>query len=332
MFKFWRTRKKPDKENKVLEQQSSKAINIRDFLYLDVERTKSIFAQLEEGLVTGRERVGGTAKEVTGKGGGGVPALLSLAAEGKFIWENEERETKTLHDYMYNYVESKMLDSKSIITINSASVSLDGPTRGKLNSQINQDSFLLISGKITLDDYDYLKGILENFNELSKFIARCSTIQTTEKLSKPQRKQLERELLESKPFADWFVNGLKKFFDTFYKERCMITIRPNESIPEVYFTGHLIKTFIRDGLESVIFRYGTSPKIQWCVFAQVAYIPHQSESGQHDASFQDDVQSQITPSIDEAFRNTFSAFRDIEKLAIAVPHPAIAIIPIAIYR
>jgi len=332
MFKFWRARKETDKENKVPEQQSSKAINIRDFLYLDVERTKSIFAQLEEGLVTGRERVGGTTKEVSGKGGGGIPALLSLAAEGKFIWENEERETKTLHDYMYNYVESKMIDSDSVIIIDSSSVSPDGPTSGTLNSHINQDSFLLISGKITLDDYDYLKGILENFNDLSTFITHCSTLKITETLSKPQRKQLERELSMKKPFADWFVDGLKKFFDTFYKERCMITIRPNESMPEVYFTGHLIKAFIRDGLESVIFRYGTSPQIQWSVFAQVAYIPHRSEIEQRDASLQKDVQVQKTQSIDESFRNTFSALRGIEKLAIAVPYPAISIIPIAVYR
>jgi hypothetical protein len=328
MFKFWKKRKEPDKENKAPEQQSSKAINIRDFLYLDVERIKSIFAQLEEGLVTGRESVGGTAKEVSGKGGGGIPTFVSLTAGGKFIWENEERETKTLHDYMYNYIESKMINSKSVITIDGSSVSPDK----KLNLHIDQDSFLLISGKITLDDYDYLKVILDNFNELSKFIAlSAASGKSTKRLTKPQIKQIERELSENKPLDDWLTAGMKRFFDTFYKERCMLIIQPNETIPEVRFTGHLLKAFIRDGLESVIFRYGTSPQIQWNVFAQVAYIPSQSKPEQREDVSLQDVQPQTT-SIDEAFRDTFGAFRDIERLAIAAPYPAIAIIPIAIYR
>jgi len=325
MFRFWKREGKQGKVSKMPEQQNSKAINIRDFLYLDIERIKSIFAQLEEGLVTGRERVAGTAKEFSGKGGGGIPALLSLAAEGKFIWENEERETKTLHDYMYQHVESKMRDSNMVIAIDDSTLSPEAYKSGGLHSLLNENSFLLIHGKIQLDDYGYLKGILQDFNDLTRFIAQCSKSQPTEELSKAQRKQ-------EKPFGDWFVNGLKKFFDTFYKERCMITIHPHESIPEVYFTGHLIKTFIRDGLESVIFRYGTSPQIPWNVFAQIAYIPSENESIQNDISLPEGTLSQKGQSLDEAFRGTFNAFREIEKIATGVSYPVISIIPIAIYR
>ncbi len=315
------------------EQQSSKAINIRDFLYLDVERIKSIFAQLEEGLVTGRERVGGTAKEISGKGGGGIPALLSLAAEGKFIWENEERETKTLHDYMYQHVESKMRDSNMVIAIDDSTLSPEVFRSGGLHSLLSENSFLLIRGKIELDDYEYLKGILENFNELWKFIVQCSMSQQTVQQTKAQRKQIEQEALSKKALDDWLVKGLGKFFDTFYKERCMITIHPNESVPEVYFTGHLIKPFIRDGLESVIFRYGTSPQILWNVFAQIAYIPSESESVQNGVSLPEGALSQQkAQSIDEAIRGTFDALRGIEKMATAVSYPAISILPIAIYR
>lgn len=310
----------------MLDQQSSKAINIRDFLYLDVERVKSIFAQLEEGLVTGRERAGGTAKEVSGKGGGGIPALLSLAAEGKFIWENEERETKTLHDYMYQHVEFKMRDSNMVIAIDDSTLSPESFRSGEFHSLLSENSFILIHGKIQLYDYDYLKGILEDFNDLARFIARCSTAQLVEQLSKAQRKKLEGEASSKNQLPDWQIKGFVKFFNTFCKGRCMTTIHPNDSVPEVYFTGHLIKPFIRDGLESVIFRYGTSPDIMWNIFAQVAYIPSRSESVQNDVSLPK------AQSFDEAIRGTFDALRGIEKMATAVSYPAISIIPIAIYR
>jgi hypothetical protein len=85
MFKFWKNRKKSVNSNEVIEQKSDKLVNIRDFLYLDVERVKSIYAQLEKGLVTGKEKIEGKTKEVSGKGGGEINTLFSLTAEGKFI-------------------------------------------------------------------------------------------------------------------------------------------------------------------------------------------------------------------------------------------------------
>ncbi len=312
-------------------QRGSKNLRIRDFLYLDVERTKSIFAQLEEGLVTGRERIGGTAREISGGGGGGIPALLNLAAEGKFIWESEERETKTLHDYLYNHVETRMRDGHMVTAVDHSSFSSDDLRSDKLHSILDETSFVLIRGKINIDDYDYAKEILKHFNELSKFIVRCSTSQSASPPAKVQRRK-EMEELSKYELPEWLTKGFERFFDTFYKERCMITIYPNIGVPSVYFSGHLRKNFIRDGLESVIFRYGTSPEVLWNVFAQIAYIPSKDSSAQEYMVSTGGTTSQELKSIDDAFRALFDSLRGIEKLATAVVYPAISIIPIAIYR
>ncbi|MEE8194766.1 MAG: hypothetical protein V3T73_04625 [Dehalococcoidales bacterium] len=175
-------------------------------------------------------------------------------------------------------------------------------------------------------DYDYLKGILENFNELSKFIAQCSISQLPAQLTREQRKQIEKEALSKNQLPDWQIKGFVKFFNIFYKGRCMVTLYTNTNVPELSFTGHLKKAFIRDGLESVMFRYGTSPQILWNIFAQIAYIPHKSES------VQNSMIPQKTQSLDESLRGVFDAMRGIEKMATAISYPAISIIPIAIYR
>lgn len=324
MFKFWKNRKKSVNSNEVIEQKSDKLVNIRDFLYLDVERVKSIYAQLEKGLVTGKEKIEGKTKEVSGKGGGEINTLFSLTAEGKFIWENEERETKTLHDYIYNYIESKLCNNNSIVFVDSSTVTKDwlNSQLGKFN--IDPNSFILIRGRINLDDYDYLKRILNNFNKLSEFIIRSAHSQPSKLENKSQNKNVEH--LKKYTLDKELVEGLKHFFDTFYAGRCMVSVCPNVSIPTIYFTGHIIKTFIRDGLESVIFRYGTSPQIIWNVFAQVAYIPSGVE-------IEKDNELPLSGNpIDKALQITFNATRELEKIATGVSYPAISIIPIAIYR
>jgi hypothetical protein len=175
-----------------------------------------------------------------------------------------------------------------------------------------------------LDDYDYLKRILNNFNKLSEFIIRSAHSQPSKLENKSQNKNVEH--LKKYTLDKELVEGLKHFFDTFYAGRCMVSVCPNVSIPTIYFTGHIIKTFIRDGLESVIFRYGTSPQIIWNVFAQVAYIPSGVE-------IEKDNELPLSGNpIDKALQITFNATRELEKIATGVSYPAISIIPIAIYR
>jgi hypothetical protein len=82
------------------------------------------------------------------------------------------------------------------------------------------------------------------------------------------------------------------------------------------------RTPFRDFLDSLI----------WNVFAQVAYIPSERKSVQSDVSLPEGTPSQKVNSIDESLRDTFDAFREIEKIATGVSYPAISIIPIAIYR
>jgi len=322
MFKIRKRRKESKPVDEITEQKSNKTVNIRDFLYLDVERVKSIFAQLEEGLVTGRERVGGTTKEVSGKGEGGIPALLNLAAKGKFIWENEERETKTLHDYIYHYVESKIRSSNMVTIIDNSTITLAKLKSDELRLEMNEKPFLLISGKITLDDYEYMKGILKDFNDLSEFIARCSVSKETTQLTEEQREQL----LSKNRLDEWTIEGYLKFFDIFYKERCMVTLYTNADVPDISFTGFIKKDFIRDGMESVMFRYGTSPQITWKVFAQIACISIKDES-MHISMIPEKARS-----FDESLRGFLDEFRGIEKMANAISYPAISIIPIAIYK
>ncbi len=324
MFEFLRKKSKLEKESKMPEQKSSEAINIRNFLYLDVERMKSIFAQLEEGLVIGREHTEGATKEVSGKGRVGIPSILDVTAGGKFIRENEERETKIFHDYIHHHVESKMLKNNMVTAIDNSNLTLDELMSDELRSEMDKKPFLLINGKITLDDYEYMKGILENFNELSEFIERCSPTYKT--LTEGEWNKIKKELLKNKILHDWEIKGYKMFFEKFYKERCMVTFYTNTDVPERSFTGHLIKAFIRDGLESVMFRYGTSPQIPWKVLAQIAYIPIKGES-MHVSMIPEKARS-----FDEALRGFLGAFRGIEKMATGLSYPAISIIPIAIYR
>ena len=141
-------------------------LNIREFIYLDVERMKSILSQIEKGLLL--EVTEEKGQEMGLEGGLSTGSILGSVVDaqgmGKFLINNNETETRTLHDYMYNIIEEKLLAENYLIEI---------PDENQVNKRVNNwpkelkdNSFVLIKGKIKIEDYSILSGILENMNKI----------------------------------------------------------------------------------------------------------------------------------------------------------------------
>ena len=115
-------------------EESNSEARIRDFIYLDVEKVKSLLAQMQEGLLTGRSAETGTRKAVEARTGVKLPMLADIGGTGQYIWTNQETETKTLHDHIYNEAESALSGLKRLIRFpedfDSASLSADSIRTG----------------------------------------------------------------------------------------------------------------------------------------------------------------------------------------------------------
>ncbi len=151
----------------------ARKLKIRDFIYLDVERMKSIIAQIDEGIVESSTKEKNIHKAVSGKGqgSGGISGLAKLKGEigGEIFWENKETETKTLHDYMYNVLEKVLKDQELIYIISEDDVKIKKAWKGgTFSKEISDNSFVLIKGKVMIDDYNQFGMIANNASELGE--------------------------------------------------------------------------------------------------------------------------------------------------------------------
>jgi len=88
--------------------------------------------------------------------------------------------------------------------------------------------------------------------------------------------------------------------------------------------GNLNPELLRDNIDSITYKYGTSPSTPWTMFGQVAAIP--ADAGWQPMSLVGGA------AIEGAFHNLFDQMRQIEVMAQSVVYPEVSVTPIALYR
>ena len=135
---------------------------IREYIYLDVDRIKSIVSQIEKGLIIEKTEESGHDAELKGNVGSNLLTnlFLDFGFEGDVLFTNRKDETKVLHDYMYNLLEKKLDENGIIIKIPN-----DYGTENYRNN-INPDSFILMECMIKIENYTSISDLIDNINEL----------------------------------------------------------------------------------------------------------------------------------------------------------------------
>lgn len=300
------------------------SLKIRDFIYLDIERLKSIIAQIEQGLINISTKLKSNNKEVMAKAGGSLFGLLEAAGGAKYVWQNQATETKTLHDNIYNKVENALTSNDLLITI-PGNIQMESIIDSGFESMVSNTSFILAKGKVIINDFIRMRLMLEKFNDLGKFIAQCGVSSLPINTPKHLKNQALKKARDKMTLDKSMIEGFKLFFDLFYKDRFVIKMLPFEDYPDFRLVGNLKADFLRENISSIIYKYGTAPVSEWTIFAQVASIPPKGMSK---------IENKIGGAdIGVALQQMFNAFREVELLAqSSVVYPEIAITPIAIYR
>lgn len=123
---------------------------------------------------------------------------------------------------------------------------------------------------------------------------------------------------------DKYVKNVMKILDTFVKDRLIIKALPFNTDPNIRIVGPLQRDLLRDRLDDIRFKFGSSPAADWTVFGQIASVPQEHESRTNRTlAFSNDIE--------RAMHQVFDAMRGIED-QFRVGYPEIAITPIAVYR
>jgi hypothetical protein len=301
------------------------ALHVREFIYLDVERLKSILAQLNEGLPESRSEVYTESDTQNLRGEGGIPGIFKAGGGSQYLWQKQSSESQTLHDHIYNYVERLLRDRHAITEI-PGTISASDYRHDAHHRQLNYSSFILVHGRVFLNDYSFLRDIVVNFNDLMKSLTQAQAEQLAQQqgLNSSQRKVLIKESTRKAGVDENMLKFVKHLVDTFFKDRITVKMTPFDECPEFRFAGPLKRDNLRDNIHDIIFKFGTAPNHPWYMFAQVASIPRQSEEAFTTVHAGNALEAQ--------FQQVFDNMREIEKLGLSVAHPEIAVTPIAIYR
>lgn len=162
-------------------------LSIRDFIYLDVERLKSILSQIDEGLLEKVDASAGSNETGQLSAEAKIPLLANVGGAGTYVASSQVTETRTLHDHIYNYVEEKLLDAGGLFVLGEE-LTADDWLRDEVRSDISPTAFVLVKGKVLVNDFQYMKSYLGQFNDIAAALARLSGADKAKLLPEPQRK------------------------------------------------------------------------------------------------------------------------------------------------
>lgn len=223
---------------------------IRDFVYLDIERLKSIIAQAEYGYAVSASRSQTTTQGVSGGIEGGILSVVKDTAEAQSLRSTEEAETRSLHDYIYNRVEEALVH------------------HGLLRR---------------LPEDLRARQALEHFNPLGEFVARASVLPILEGASAKVRKDILRQKISEMSLDKEFLKGMRLWFDIFYQNCLVLKMTPVSLQPAAKLVGNLAPSHLRDDMDSIVFKYTSRPTSEWTLLGQVAAIPGEPPENEEDS-------------------------------------------------
>jgi hypothetical protein len=129
---------------------------LRDFVYLDWERVRSLAAQLFHGVPQDATAERGSEVTADGHLEGSVLGLLKGQAGADYRYFRTENETRSFHHYIYSLVEDRLLKDGQI-----SSIDANFDFKQWTESFFRDGQFVRVTGVVRLMDFAWISTMLE---------------------------------------------------------------------------------------------------------------------------------------------------------------------------
>lgn len=335
--------------------------SIKDLIYFDYEKAKSLNSQLSGGLISeltrAIEKEGGLDAET------GIDIKLFKAKVGGSEREKSVSTEKIeLYHELLNQIE-RQLTEKDILKNLNTTFETSGGSFNDFLLKLPNFTYVKTSGWSSFEDYERFKRIMANFNDIQRLIFSSAiennpgiiTIKKQindlkrglKKVPNPKEairlKAIEKnfdEELEKASDASFldetFIERIKIFLDTFTPNRLNFRLLPFDMFSEFQILANLKSEYLVNGdFENLIYTYGSRPNIKLTAFGIISSCPQIEDNRvNHSDEFLSYDDDELTEDMvyNKAFRSVFNSFENFEKFFFVPRYPKIAISPIAIYR
>lgn len=342
---------------------------IKDFIYLDMDKVSSLYSQLTGGIIQ--------RYEVSSVSSGDSRNLRNydfkiFKHEAGSVQSDSQAftETRVSHHDLYNELENKLFADGYAAEIG-VDISKDQIISGDATEIFANILCVRAEGWSVLEDYTRMSRIADNYNEIALIINKSieSTTKETEEYKEMQqqieqqssaiktitnkavRKQKTKELKQLTDAIDtllrtkrvgnideWIIEGMKKWIDVFLPRIFNFRLYPFEDLDSFHILSNLKKEFFLDNdTESLHFLYGSKPTVKLSMLGIVTSVPPIGDNKFDPMTEFAELESENkegheAESIERGFRGVFRGFDGFEKMVRTCRYPRLMVHPIAIYR
>ncbi|MCM1505806.1 MAG: hypothetical protein NC177_01545 [Ruminococcus flavefaciens] len=232
---------------------------LRDFIYIDKNRMYSLYSQLFEGVVESLVKSVSYSSE---------EQKSEKRLEETIIDASVKVQNVVLFDHIYNTLEEKMMPNILVVDNNTT------------KSDIIPTSILKISGYVTIEDYEHLSYLMDNFNEIGLALANMQ-LQSKNQTGKQSNNSVEKYAKENGLTLDRkFTSSIVKIIENLHGNSMEIFIETDNESLDLGFKAFLDHEFLRLSPNTLRSLYGYKPCMKWTMVGEVTDISYISERHQ----------------------------------------------------
>lgn len=306
------------------------APGLRDFLYLDVDRVRSLLAQLDGGVV---EKIVQGAKEGSNaRAGARFFGIFDLG--GNLVRERASEQTKTLQDATFLLFE-EAADEAGLF----ADLPIGDATAwdaGEVHDRLQQAQLVRCTAPARILDAQLVRQRVDRFLDWMRIV---TSFDASEQLARTgSSKQRDRAL--DKAMVDYLdgtdpdeIRNVGKFIELFLGGQILLRQFPcGSDHPGYAFTGTLLDRpgYLQEERDALFAKYGSAVST-WTLVGQVATVPHAEEEEPRLKVFDERADKIDRTQFEELGANLM---RFMEQLGVAEGprYPSIAVTPLALFR
>lgn len=233
-------------------EKSSNSV-FRDFIYIDKERLYSLYSQLFKGVAESMVEAFSSGKEDTKK---------ERSLEQNLIEASYKVRNVILFDHIYNSLEAKLAPQLLLV---------DEDTTF---SDLKPGSYIKVTGKATIEDFERLIFLLRNFNDIGMALAymklhndskanaqsgKSGSKNSVEQYAKSNGLLLDKKLSES----------MVQLIENFHGCALDVTIEPHSPHLGAFFKVTLDEKNMRISSNMVRKIYGNKPIMDWTIVGEI---------------------------------------------------------------